>query len=151
MAPAQSRENRIALRRISFQLIGTAGGCAAAGGLAGLPPPVRHRWLLRSFWPVPGLIDPVAARHHDADMRTTINISDGILHELREVSRRRGRPFREVLEETLQRGLGTPPPGRRRAPLRTYRVGIKPAYLGTSMNQLYDQLEADEALKGGRP
>jgi hypothetical protein len=83
-------------------------------------------------------------------MRTTVNISDGLLHELREVCRRRKRPFREVLEETLQRGLSGPPSGGRRAPLQTYRVGIKPAYQGTSMNQLYDQLEAEDALKGGR-
>lgn len=77
----------------------------------------------------------------------TINISDGLLHELREVSRRRKRPFREVLEETLQRGLSAQPTPQKGKPvlLRTYRVGIKPAYQGTSMNQLHDQLEADNA------
>jgi hypothetical protein len=85
-------------------------------------------------------------------MRTTINISDGILHELREVSRRRKRPFREVLEETLQRGLSAQPlPHKGQSvSLQTYRVGIKAAYQGTSMNQLYDQLEADNALRGGQ-
>lgn len=33
------------------------------------------------------------------------------------------------------------------APLQTYRVGLKPAYRGVSMNQLFDQLEAGELLK----
>jgi hypothetical protein len=85
-------------------------------------------------------------------MRTTIDISDGLLHELREVSRRRKRPFREVLEETLQRGLSAQSAPLRGRPtrLKTYRVGIKPAYRGTSMNQLYDQLEADDALRDQR-
>ena len=81
-------------------------------------------------------------------MRTTINISDGILSELRELARQRRRPFREVLEETIQRGLGaTPPPARKRARIQTYRVGIKPAYHGMSLNQIYDLLEAEDSGK----
>lgn len=79
-------------------------------------------------------------------MRTTINISDGILSELRELARQRRRPFREILEETLQRGLGaTQPPARKRARIQTHRVGVKPAYRGLSLNQLYDQFEAEDA------
>lgn len=81
-------------------------------------------------------------------MRTTINISDGILNELRELARQRRRPFREILEETIQRGLGAAQqPARKRARIRTHRVGIKPAYRGLSLNQLYDQLEAEDAVK----
>lgn len=81
-------------------------------------------------------------------MRTTINISDGILSELRERARQRRRPFREIVEETIQRGLSAMPPA---APesvtIRTHRIGVKPAYHGLSMNQLYDQLEAEGAGK----
>ncbi|MDL5054787.1 hypothetical protein QQ056_14705 [Oscillatoria laete-virens NRMC-F 0139] len=81
-------------------------------------------------------------------MRTTINISDGILSELRELARKRGRPFREIVEETIQRGLGaTASPSRKRVRIQTHRVGIKPAYHGLSLNQLYDQLEAEETGK----
>ena len=36
----------------------------------------------------------------------------------------------------------------RRCPI--YEVGVKPAYQGMSMNQLYDQLESEGGLKGGR-
>lgn len=79
-------------------------------------------------------------------MRTTINISDGILHELRELARERKRPFREILEDTLQRGLGATAVPHKRVELQTFRVGIKAAYQGTSMNQLYDQLEAEDTL-----
>ena len=81
-------------------------------------------------------------------MRTTINISDGILAEVRELARQRMRPFREVLEEVLQRGLSVGEIPRKRVRLRTHRVGIKPAYRGQSMNQLYDQIEAEEDAMG---
>lgn len=81
-------------------------------------------------------------------MRTTINISDGILTELHERARQRRRPFREILEETIQRGLSaTPPSSVQPVNIQTHRVGIKPAYQGLSLNQLYDQIEAEDAGK----
>jgi hypothetical protein len=81
-------------------------------------------------------------------VRTTINISDGILSELHERARQRRRPFREILEETIQRGLSaTPQPSVQQVRIETHRVGIKPAYRGLSMNQLYDQIEAEDAGK----
>ena len=86
--------------------------------------------------------------HHDADVRTTINISDGILAELRERARQRRRPFREIVEETIQRGLSaTPPAAPESVTIRTHRIGVKPGYQGLSMNQLYDQIEAEDAGK----
>jgi hypothetical protein len=91
-------------------------------------------------------IDAPPNPHHDARVRTTINISDGILSELHERARQRRRPFREILEETLQRGLSaTPPSSLQQVSIQTHRVGIKPAYRGLSMNQLYDQIEAEDA------
>jgi len=81
-------------------------------------------------------------------MRTTINISDGILSELRELARQRRRPFREIVEETIQRGLGgTQKNFPKRVRIQTHRIGIKPAYQGLSLNQLYDQLEAEDTGK----
>jgi hypothetical protein len=79
-------------------------------------------------------------------MRTTLNISDAILDEVRELARERRRPFRKVLEEVLQLGLssGKTPP--RPIRLVTHRVGIKPAYQAQSMNQLYDQIEAEQTM-----
>lgn len=81
-------------------------------------------------------------------MRTTINISDGILSELRERARQRKRPFREILEETIQRGLAAiPPSSGNPVRIQTHRLGIKPAYQGLSLNQLYDQIEAEDTGK----
>ena len=86
--------------------------------------------------------------HHYADVRTTINISDGILSELHELARQRRRPFREILEETIQRGLSASTPSSvKPVSIQTHRLGIKPVYHGVSMNQLYDQIEAEDAGK----
>ncbi len=84
-------------------------------------------------------------------MRTTINISEGILEELRSLAESSGRPFRKVMEETLQRGLAARPTARARVTIESYPVGIKPAFKGMSMNQVYDQLEAEETLKVAEP
>ncbi|MFA7233436.1 MAG: hypothetical protein WC076_04920 [Terrimicrobiaceae bacterium] len=77
-------------------------------------------------------------------MRTTIDISDAILRDLREISRRERRAFRVVVQETLQRGLSATGRGsaRRKARIEPRAIGVKPAYRGMSMNQLYDELES---------
>ncbi|MDD9985502.1 MAG: hypothetical protein OXQ31_04435 [Spirochaetaceae bacterium] len=83
-------------------------------------------------------------------MRTTVNINDAILRELRERARLEERPFRDVLEHTLQVGLArldTPAPS---TPFRVkaHALGIKPGFRGMSMNQLYDQIEAEDTARG---
>ena len=84
---------------------------------------------------------------NDAKMRTTIDISDATLRELRKKAGETGRSFRDIVEETLQLGLAGSTGNTRRSRQKTYPVGIKSAYRGTSMNQLYDQLEAESHLK----
>lgn len=76
-------------------------------------------------------------------MRTTVDIGDDTLTELRELAAISGRPFKEVLDEVLQRGLAGKSRKRKRVRIFPRPAGIKPAYRGMSMNQLYDQLEAD--------
>ena len=83
-------------------------------------------------------------------MRTTVNINDAILRELRERARIEERPFRDVLDHTPQIGLAhldTPEP---HAPFRVkaHALGIKPGVRGVSMNQLYDQIEAEDTARG---
>ncbi len=80
-------------------------------------------------------------------MRTTLNISDALLEELRVRAHEAGRPMNATIEEVLRRGLAAKTPTRKAVPGKTFKVGIKPAYLGLSMNQLYDQLEAEDTLK----
>jgi len=63
---------------------------------------------------------------------------------MREISRRDRRAFRVVVEETLQRGLSSTGRGaaRRKVKIEPRAIGVKPAYRGMSMNQLYDELES---------
>ena len=84
-------------------------------------------------------------------MRTPIDINDALLRELRSLALQQGRPFRAVLEEMLQRGLAGTAPRKRRAPVRIkpLPLGMRPAVQGMSLNQVYDQLEA-EADRGGQ-
>jgi hypothetical protein len=82
-------------------------------------------------------------------MRTTINISDAILSELRAEAAQSHRPFRRVLEETLQRGMTSPQKQRGTLKIKTFPVGIKAAYHGMSLNQLYDQMESEGSVKKG--
>ena len=99
--------------------------------------------MAASFWPLTKPPKNII----DASMRTTLDISDATLQELRARARESGRPFREVVEEALQIGLAGSAKRKKRPNLTTYPVGIKAAYRGVSMNQLYDQIEADEHLK----
>lgn len=76
-------------------------------------------------------------------MRTTININDALLDELRRKASKENRTFRQTLEETLHRGLSSeasPAPIR----IQTASVGVKSPYAQLSMNQLYDQLESED-------
>jgi len=84
-------------------------------------------------------------------MRTTLNISDALLEELRERSRNTGRPLRQVTEDVLRRGLSSQGAPAQKVRITPFRVGIKPAYRGMSMNQLYDQLEAESTLRQDGP
>ena len=72
-----------------------------------------------------------------------MNISDAVLQELRTLSESTRRPFRAVVEETIQRGLSREHGGRRKISITPHPVGVKPALRGMSMNQLFDQIEAE--------
>jgi hypothetical protein len=79
-------------------------------------------------------------------MRTTINISDALLAELKARASERGRTFREILEETLRLGLAAAKGGRSQFRVKSHPLGLKRGFHGVSLNQLYDQIEAEDAL-----
>lgn len=99
-----------------------------------------------------GLLDDPVGTHQDAFVRTTLSINDAILEQLREQARKSGKPFRQVVEETLALGLASQSKrkvgGRFR--VRAHALGLKPGFRGASLNQLYDQLEAEETLSHAR-
>jgi len=58
-------------------------------------------------------------------MRTTLTIEDRIARALKALAHRTGKPFKQVLNETLQAGLAA-----REAPTRARPYRLKPASLG---------------------
>jgi hypothetical protein len=74
-------------------------------------------------------------------------ISDALLEELRKRAADRKKPFRVILEQTIQLGLAAADAKPRKIRIKAYPAGIKAACRGMSLNQLYDQLEAERTLK----
>ncbi len=86
-------------------------------------------------------------------MRTTLTIDDAILRQLKERAAREGLSFKDLVNQALSAGLAqkeTPRPAKSFR-VKAHRLGMKPGFRRTSMNQLYDQLEADEALQARQP
>ena len=84
----------------------------------------------------------------DVLMRTTIDINDALLRDLRRKAGVEGRSFKQVIEDVLHRGLGRERGASKRIKIPVYPLGLKPAYRATSLNQLYDQLEAEATARG---
>jgi len=83
-----------------------------------------------------------------SDMRTTLTIEDSTDRKLKQIARKTGKSYKQVVNETLQRGLAAP-----EYPKREYR--LEPSSLGepqagydlTKSLQLADQLEDEELLR----
>lgn len=90
------------------------------------------------------------SEHQTAAVRTTLTIDDDIAAKLRRLCERRRRPFKEIVNAVLRRGL-TAQQGRaeQRAPFRVqpfrsrFRAGVDPLRL----NQLSDELETRPAAE----
>jgi hypothetical protein len=80
-------------------------------------------------------------------MRTTFDINDALLDSLKEQAKSEGRPVTRIVNETLERGLAGESKNKKKVRIKTHGVGIRPAYRGMSMNQMYDQLESEAHLK----
>lgn len=80
-------------------------------------------------------------------MRTTLTLDDDLAEQLRRVARTTGQSFKQVVNSTLRRGLSVGDgPSDDQEPFRVearacgFRSGIDP----TKLNQLYDDLEAED-------
>ena len=79
-------------------------------------------------------------------MRTTLTIDDGIAGALKELAHRSGKPFKQVVNETLRAGLGASGARRRKA----YRVksaalgGVLPGVNLDKARALADAIEDQE-------
>jgi hypothetical protein len=77
-------------------------------------------------------------------MRTTLTLDDDVAAKLKAESRRAGRPFREIVNETLRHGLAS---RRTTAPRQPFRVGardlgkLKRGLSLDNIGELVEQLE----------
>lgn len=90
--------------------------------------------------------------HYDVRMRTALTIDDDIADALRERARLLDLPFKQVVNDTLRRGMT---PEVNDAPRPEYRVvpnrsGFSPGVDPLKLNPINDQLEAESfAVPGG--
>jgi hypothetical protein len=92
-------------------------------------------------------LDIRITRHHDVKVRTTLTLERDVADSLRKEMRRSGRGLKAIINEALRRGLGVS--GRRvRAPrfaVEPHAMGIRPGVDLDRLNQLVDELEAEDA------
>ena len=77
-------------------------------------------------------------------MRTTLTLDDDVAEALKDRSRQMDRPFKQVVNDALRRGL-SPGVTEPRSPYRVkpHHSGLQPGVDPLRLNQLNDALEAD--------
>ena len=78
-------------------------------------------------------------------MRTTIDIDDALLAELKRLAHEQRRSFREVVEEILQQELAQARRPAAQTPFKVqpHALGLKARVRGVRLDQLFDQLQAE--------
>lgn len=77
-------------------------------------------------------------------MRTTLTLDDDVAAKLKAESRRAGRPFREVVNETLRRGLVSRPTTSRRDKFNIKARDLGDLKPGLSLDNVAELLELAE-------
>ena len=81
-------------------------------------------------------------------MRTTLTLDDDVANYLKEQSLLLNKPFKQVVNDTLRRGMSPAGPTERpKFKVRPFSSGFNPGVDPTKLNQLYDQLEVEEFLR----
>lgn len=82
-------------------------------------------------------------------MRTTLTLDDDLAHRLREQTRRTGKSFKQVVNETLRQGLRSsdkPPPRLPGFKVEAKRRGFRPGIDTFCLNQVDEELQIEEFL-----
>ena len=83
-------------------------------------------------------------------MRTTLTLDDDIAASLKEQARLLDKPFRQVVNDALRRGMApTPREDRPRFRVRPHHGGFAPGIDPLRLNQLNDELQTDDFLRRG--
>jgi plasmid stability protein len=87
-------------------------------------------------------------------MRTTLTLDDDVAARLKDLAHRRKRPFKEVVNEILRRGLVAQEGRARAAPpfrVEVFSSPFQPGVDPLKLNQLSDELEARRAVGAPAP
>ncbi len=77
-------------------------------------------------------------------MRTTLTLDDDVAAKLKSESRRAGRPFRDVVNETLRRGLTERPPAASRQAFKVAARDLGNLRPGLSLDNVAELIEQIE-------
>ena len=77
-------------------------------------------------------------------MRTTLTLDDDVAGKLKSLARRTGRAFRDVVNDTLRRGLATRVVPSPREPFRVEARDLGPLRPGLSLDNIWDLVERVE-------
>jgi len=80
-------------------------------------------------------------------MRTTLTLDDDLARQLKEIARRSGRPFKQVVNDALRRSLASgekPLPRAPRFVVEARACGFRRGVDPLKLNQLSDELEIEE-------
>jgi hypothetical protein len=79
-------------------------------------------------------------------MRTTLTIDPDVEKLLEQETQRSRKPFKQVVNEALRRGLTRPTVRPRKVTLKVHDSRLRPGYDPSSFNSLADELEDTEIL-----
>lgn len=81
-------------------------------------------------------------------MRTTVTFDDDVARLIREAQHRDNKPFKQLVNEALRRGLSDVPATPDPYELHTHHSGVRPGIDITALNRLADELEDDALVTG---
>lgn len=84
-------------------------------------------------------------------MRTTLTLDPDVARKLQAAVEREGSTLKAVVNDALRRGLSAP--GKRLPPfkVKAHSMGLRPGIDPAKLNQLLDELEAEDYLRKTRP
>jgi len=74
-------------------------------------------------------------------VRTTLTLDDDVAAKLKAAVRRSGKPFRDVVNETLRRGLTVPRAARAPFRIQPRSLGVRPGIQIYNVGDLLEQIE----------
>jgi hypothetical protein len=84
-------------------------------------------------------------------MRTTLTIDDDLISQIEDLQRTQGLSFKGAVNYLLRAGIQhqTQPPKPKRHRTRPRKLGLRSGIDPTKLNQLLDDLDADEFVSSG--